>query len=76
MPYTTVSQRGLEHAAAVADPVVGQHAGHGDAVHGEPAVGAAPEPSAGLSALVAQDLDIGQAGVIIDRGMQIVVATA
>jgi hypothetical protein len=39
-------------------------------------VGAAPEPSAGLSALVAQDLDIGQAGVIIDRGMQIVVATA
>jgi hypothetical protein len=34
-----VEQRRPQEPAAVADPVVGQHPGHGDAVHGEPAVG-------------------------------------
>jgi hypothetical protein len=47
----------------------------GDAMHGEPTVGAAPEPSTGLGPLVAQDLDTGQAGVVVDCGVQVVIAT-
>jgi hypothetical protein len=62
-------QGGLEQAAAVADAVVGQHPSDGDAVQGEPVVGAAPEPGAGLGPLVAQDLHIGQAGVVVDGGV-------
>jgi hypothetical protein len=76
MPHANVSQRGLEQPAAVADPVVGQHPGHQDAVQGEPVVGAAPEAGAARGPLVAQDLDIGQAGVVVDRSMQVVVAAA
>jgi hypothetical protein len=49
---------------------------NGDAVQGEPAVGAAPEPGAALGPLVTQDLDLGQAGVVVDRSMQVVVAAA
>jgi hypothetical protein len=45
-------------------------------MQGEPVVGAAPEPGAALGPLVAQDLHVGQAGVVVDRGMQVVVATA
>ena len=43
---------------------------------GEPVVGAVPEAGAGLGPLVAEDLDIGQAGVVIDRGVQVVVAAS
>jgi hypothetical protein len=39
-------------------------------------VGAAPEPSAGLGPLVAEHLDVGQAGVVVDRGVQVVITTA
>ena len=76
MPHATISQRGPEQPAAVADPVVGQDPGHGDAVQGEPMASAVPEPSAGLGSLVAQDLDIGQPRVVVDRGVQVVVAAA
>jgi hypothetical protein len=48
----------------------------GDAVQGEPVVGAPPEASAALGALVAQDLDVGQPRVVVDRGVQVVVAAA
>jgi hypothetical protein len=48
----------------------------GDAVQGEPVVGAPPEPGAALGPLVAQDRDIGQAGVVVDRGVQVVIAAA
>jgi LuxR family maltose regulon positive regulatory protein len=74
--YAGVGQRGPEQPAAVADPVVGEHALGGDAMLGEPAVGAPPEPSAALSPLVAQEFHIGQAGVVVDRGMQVVIAAA
>jgi uncharacterized membrane protein (DUF485 family) len=58
--HAGVEQRRPKQSAAVADPVVGQHPGHSDAVHGEPAVGAAPEPGAGLGPLITQDLHISQ----------------
>jgi hypothetical protein len=76
VPHVEVSQCRPEQPAAVADPVVGEHAVDGDAVQGEPAVGTAPEPGAGLSPLVAQHLHIGQAGVVIDGGVQVVIAAA
>jgi hypothetical protein len=65
-----------EQPAAVADPVVGQYPGHGDAVEGEPAVGAAPEPGPDLRPLVAEQLHVGQAGVVVDRGVQIFLAAS
>jgi hypothetical protein len=74
--YAGVGQRRPEQPAAVADPVVGEHAVDGDAVQGEPVVGAPPEASAALGALVAQDLDVGQPRVVVDRGVQVVVAAA
>jgi hypothetical protein len=76
MTHAGVGQRRPEEAAAVADAVVGQHAVDGDAVQGEPVMGTAPEPGAGLGPLVPQDLHIGQAGVGIDGGMQLVVAAS
>jgi hypothetical protein len=45
-------------------------------VDGEPAVGAAPEPGAGLGPLVTQDLYVGEARVVVDRGVQVVIAAA
>jgi hypothetical protein len=69
-------QRGPEQPAAVADPVVVQDPEHRDGVPGEPVVGAAPEPGAGLGRLLAQDLHLGQARVVLDRGMQVVIAAA
>jgi hypothetical protein len=74
MPHVGVGQRRPEQPAAVADPVVGEHAVDGDAMQGEPVVGAAPEAGAALGALVTQDLHIGQPRVVIDRGMQVVIA--
>ena len=74
--HASVGQRGPEQSAAIADPVVAQYTSHRDAVQGKPAVGAAPEAGAGLGPLVAQDLHIGQAGVVVDRGVQVVVAAA
>jgi hypothetical protein len=74
--HAGLGQRGPEQPAAVADLVVAQDPDHRDAVQGEPVVGAPPEAGAGLGPLVAQDLDLGQAGGVIDRGMQVVVAAA
>ena len=75
MAHAGGGQRRPEQPAAVADPVVAKHAVDGDAVQGEPVVGAAPAPSAALGPLVTQDLDLGQPGVVVDRGVQVVVAT-
>ena len=76
MAYAGCGQRRPEQPAAVADPVIGEHAVDGDAVQGEPVVGAAPEPGAALGPLVAQDLDIGQPRVVVDCGVQVVIAAA
>jgi hypothetical protein len=46
----------------------------GDAVGGEEASGSGQEPSAGAGLLIGEHLGIGQAGVVINGGMDEVVA--
>jgi len=69
---------GLAEATGVAvvAGVVGQHALDGDAMGGEERRGAAQEPRAGLAPLVGQDLHVGQPGVVVHSGVDIVVARA
>src|SRR6201999_3658656 len=55
----------------VAGSVVGQDPLDGDPGGGEERVGAAPERGRGVLALVGQDFAVGQAGVIIDGGVQV-----
>ena len=62
-------------AAAVAQGVVGQDPfDAGDAVAGEVGRGPGEEPGAGGALLVGEDLAVGQAGVVIDQGVHVVVA--
>ena len=49
---------------------------HGDAVRAEPGDRAVEEGGAGVVALVGQHLGVGQAGVVIDGGVHVVVADA
>ena len=64
-------------AASVAEVVVGDDAfDAGDAVLGEVGRGAGQERSAGGAFLVGQDLGVGQSGVVVDEGMDVVVADA
>src|SRR5690625_3066564 len=70
---------GVDEGAAVAvgEGVVGHHAlDPGDAHGGE--VGSCPpqEVGAGLGGLVVVDLAVGQAGVVIDHGVDVVIADA
>ena len=60
--------------AAIAGTVVGQHPLDGDPALGEPAMGSSPEPTGGGGLLVGVDLDIGQPGVVINRGVHIAIA--
>ena len=62
-------------ALAVAEMVVGDHPlDRGDAMAGEEGRGAGDETGAGGALLVGQDLAVGQAGVVIDHGVHVVVA--
>ena len=61
---------------AVGEGVVGQHPLDGDAMAGEEHPGPAEEPGASVAALIGQDFGIGQPGVVVDGGMDIVIAWA
>jgi hypothetical protein len=61
---------------AVGEGVVGQHPLDGDAMAGEEHPGPAEEPGAAVAALIGQDFGIGQPGVVVDGGMDIVIAWA
>jgi hypothetical protein len=61
-------------AGAVAGAVVGQDPFDGDACVAEEGVGALPEAGGGLLALVGEDLAVGEAGMVVDGGVQIAVA--
>jgi hypothetical protein len=63
-------------AVAVGEGVVGQHPLDGDAMAGEEHPGPAEEPRAAVAALISQDFGIGQARVVVDGGMDIVIARA
>ena len=58
----------------VAGSVVGHHSVDGDAVVGEPLVGSECEPGCGDCLLVVEVLDVGEAGVVVDGGVDVVVA--
>src|SRR5215468_6947292 len=58
----------------VAGAVVGQDAVDLDAHGREPGRGAAPEPGCGVPLLVGMDLAVGQAGVVVDGGVDVAVA--
>jgi hypothetical protein len=55
--------------AAVAAAVVGQHPLDDHPAVGEPGLGPLEERRCGLTSLVRVDLGIGEAGVVIDRGV-------
>jgi hypothetical protein len=61
---------------AVGEGVVGQHPLDGDVMAGEEHPGPAEKPGTAVAALIGQDLGIGQAGVVVDGGMDIVIARA
>ncbi len=61
-------------AGAVAAAVVRQDALDGDARAGEVGVGPLPEAGRGFLALVGQDLAVGEAGVVVDGGVDVAVA--
>src|SRR5215207_11480693 len=63
-------------AAAVSEGVVSQDALDGDAVGGEEPAGSAQELRAGGGLFVGQHLGIGQPGVVVDGGVEVVVAGA
>src|SRR4029453_8139468 len=68
-------QGGGEGVGAVAGSVVGEHPfDHRDAVVGEPGGGAGPEPGGGVAAFVGEDLGVGKAGGVVDRGVQVAVS--
>src|SRR5690242_16255392 len=58
----------------VAGPVIGHDPLGGDPGGAEPGAGAVPERHGGVFALIAEDLAVGQAGVVIDGGVQVAVA--
>lgn len=62
-----------EELGLVAGTVVGQDPFDGDAVAGEKGVGTLPEGDRGVLAFVDQDLAVGEAGVVIDRGVDVAV---
>jgi hypothetical protein len=70
------SQNGREGARSIARPVVGQHALDRDPSLGEEPDRSCHERRSGLLAFIDQDLDVGQARTIIDRGVDEVIARA
>ena len=65
----------VEGFGPVAGAVVGQDPLDGDALAGEPGLGPGPEPGGGVLALIAEDLDVGQAGVVVDGVVDVVIPT-
>src|SRR6201999_2395992 len=63
-------------SVAIDHGVIGQHASDGDAMSGEPGQRAVEEPSTGGVAFVVMDLGVGQTGVVVDRGVDEVIAVA
>ena len=61
-------------AAAVAGTVVGEDAFHADTTNGEPGNCSAQDGSGGRPGLVVMDLGVGDAGVVIDDGVDVGVA--
>src|SRR5690625_3654297 len=78
MRRTQIGQGLVEVAAvAVGEGVVGHHPPDaGDAHGGEVDSCPAQEPGAGLGPFVVVDLAVGQAGVVIDHGVDVVIADA
>jgi hypothetical protein len=75
MDRAQLGQDRLELAAvAVGEGVVGQHSLDGEAMDGEEATGATEELGAAVASLISQDLGIGQARVVVDHGMDVVIA--
>jgi len=72
-----VSQRPLEGMReAIGEGVVGHQPLKANSVGGEEVRGSAQEARTGGTAFVRQHLAVGQAGVVIDEGMDVVVALA
>ena len=67
-------ERLVPDAGAVTGAVVGQYALDGDAEVGEERLCPAPESGGGLLAFVGEDLAVGQAGVVVDGGVDEAVA--
>ena len=63
------AEGGGEVAGSVAGAVVGQDAGDGDCVVGEPGVGASPERGGGVAAFVGEQFGVGQPGVVVQGGV-------
>ena len=63
--------RARECGATVGGAVVGEHGAHGDAALSEPGTGPLPEGDRGDRALVGEDLAVGEAGVIVDHGVDV-----
>ena len=68
--------RARERGAAISGAVVGEHGAHGDAALGEPGASPLPEGDRGDRALVGEDLAVGEAGVVVDHGVDVSVANA
>lgn len=56
---------------AVAGAVVGEDAFDGDALVGEPGCRAAQDTDGGFGAFISVHLDVGDAGVVLDDGVQV-----
>src|SRR4051794_3171621 len=74
------SERGRRGGEVPGDPVVlrvvGEHPLDADAVAGVEGGGAGEEAGAGGALLIAEDLGVGQPGVVIDGGVDVVIAQA
>ena len=68
--------RARERGAAISGAVVGEHGAHGDAALGEPGASPLPKGDRGDRALVGEDLAVGEAGVVVDHGVDVSVANA
>src|ERR1700728_2754466 len=68
------SARDRVHGGSVGRPVVGDESLGGDPVAGEVLDGSAQEADGGDGFLVGEDFDVGQAGCIIDRDVNVLPA--
>jgi hypothetical protein len=62
------------NVAAIAHRAVGHHSSDRDAVAGEPGQGALDERNHGRTALVGEQLAVGQPRMVVDDGVEVVVA--
>jgi hypothetical protein len=71
-----LAKRSEPELGPVAGAVVGEGSLDGDAVDGEPGVGAPPERSGGDGLFVGEDLGVGEAGAVVDGGVDEPIAGA